>query len=200
MRAAYQAGVDLHVRTAAAVLGKQPDTVTKDDRQLAKALNFGLLYGMGAARLEEYAATTYGVRLTEEQAQRFRERFFATYPGLRRWHRAQRDGEVETRTLAGRRRLAVSRFTEKLNTPVQGSGADLIKLALARLWEGRSTCPDARPVLCVHDEIVVECDIEQVAAVTDWLTQHMEAAARELMPDVPAAVEVSTGTNWSGVG
>ena len=113
----------------------------KDDRQLAKALNFGLLYGMGAERLRTYAQDDYGVTLSEAEAAQFRQRFFQTYPGLRAWHRAQRDGEVTTRTLTGRPRHGVSQFTEKLNSPVQGTGADILKGALARLWADRACCP-----------------------------------------------------------
>ena len=151
MQEAFRAGEDLHTKTARAVLGREP---TKDDRQLAKALNFGLLYGMGAERLRTYAQDDYGVTLSEDEAAQFRQRFFQTYPGLRAWHRAQRDGEVTTRTLAGRPRHGVSQFTEKLNSPVQGTGADILKGALARLWADRAAVPSAAPVLAVHDEIV----------------------------------------------
>src|SRR5205807_2674478 len=84
---AYAENADVHLRTAAAVMGVPEGQVTKQQRQLAKALNFGLLYGMGAPRLKGYAAATYDVHLTEEQAQTFRERWFQTYAGLRRWHR-----------------------------------------------------------------------------------------------------------------
>jgi DNA polymerase-1 len=82
--AAYHRGEDLHTLTARQVLGKTE--VSKQDRQLAKALNFGLLYGMGAARFREYAKTQYGMLLTEEQARSYRNAFFRTYPGLARWH------------------------------------------------------------------------------------------------------------------
>jgi DNA polymerase-1 len=196
--AAYRVGADVHIRTAAAVLGIAEDAVGKEQRQLAKALNFGLLYGMGAPRLREYAASDYGVQLTEEGAQAFRERFFRAYPGLRRWHRSQRDGEVDTRTLTGRRRLGVSRFTEKLNTPVQGTGADILKLALARLWEDRHAFPTAAPVLCVHDEIVLECDATEAAQVAEWLVGHMEAAGQTLLSDVPVEADSTIAADWSG--
>ncbi len=158
---AFRRGDDLHRLTAALVLGKPPDAVTADDRQLAKAVNFGLLYGMGPGAFAAHARTAYGVALSEAQAAALREKFFAAYPGLRRWHRAQPRGAMTTRTLTGRKRFGVERFTEKLNTPVQGSGADGLKLALAELWETREWCPQARPILCVHDEVVVECPAEQ---------------------------------------
>src|SRR5262249_46923260 len=148
---AYRRGEDLHTLTARALLGKAE--VTKSDRQLAKAVNFGLLYGMGAPAFARYARSNFGVALTEDEAATHRNKFFQTYPGLRRWHRSIRDGFVATRTLAGRRRLSVEKFTEKLNTPVQGTGADGLKQAMSLLWQRRAECPGAVPVLFVHDEL-----------------------------------------------
>jgi DNA polymerase-1 len=199
MLAAYRQGIDLHRQTAQKVLGKQD--VTKDDRQLAKALNFGLLYGMGVARLRQYACTNYGVDLDDEEAKRYRAAFFSAYPGLARWHRQigqTKDRAIETRTLASRRRLGVSRYTEKLNTPVQGTGADGLKLALALLWERRHQMPGAFPVLAVHDEIVVECDADQADAAAAWLKQAMLDAMAPLIDPVPVEVEVQVGCNWAG--
>ena len=158
MLAAYHDGADLHVRTAAAVLGVAEADVTKDQRQLAKALNFGLLYGMGAETLAQHAGTAYGVTMSLEQAAGHRGRFVATYAGLRRWHgdTGRIKEALDTRTLAGRRRASVARFTERLNTPVQGSGADGLKLALGRLWQHRHEAPSARLVNVVHDEILAD--------------------------------------------
>jgi DNA polymerase-1 len=196
MLAAYRDGQDLHALTARQVLGVQE--VTKDQRQLAKALNFGLLYGMGAPRFREYAQTNYGVKLTPAQAAEYREAFFRAYPGLRRWHRSVPDKPVETRTLAGRRRLEVAKFTEKLNTPVQGSGADGLKLALALLWERREQVAGAFPVLVVHDEIVVECDQGQAEDVLEWLKGAMIDAMRDWLDPVPVEVEVKVAPTWGG--
>jgi DNA polymerase-1 len=199
MLAALRAGEDLHRRTAATVLGVDPAAVTPAHRQLAKALNFGLLYGMGADRLRVYAYTTYGVVLAPAEAMRYRELFFAAYPGLRRWHERQPRGVVETRTLAGRRRLGVERFTDKLNSPVQGSGADVLKLALARLWESRELAPSARLLLSVHDELVVECPVADADAVATWLSAQMTAAMVELVGDaVSIVVDTAIGATWAG--
>ncbi|HLZ71455.1 MAG TPA: DNA polymerase [Dehalococcoidia bacterium] len=198
LRSAFARGDDLHARTAAAVLSKAADAVTKDERQLAKALNFGLTFGMGATALREYV-TGYGVTLSQPEAVRFRDAFFRAYPGLRAWHeREGRGKDTETRTLTGRRRLGVEKFTERLNSPVQGSGADVLKLALARLWEDRAAQPAAAPVLCVHDEIVIECDAGEAEAVAAWLRGHMEAAGAELVPDVPIACDVTIAQDWAG--
>jgi len=123
---AYRKGEDLHVLTAARLLGKPLDQVTKQDRQIAKSANFGLLYGMGTKGYRVYAQSNYGLTLSEEEAAGYRRAFFETYPGLVAWHRsAGRSGDtaIDTRTLTSRRRLNVTRFTEKLNTPVQGTGA-----------------------------------------------------------------------------
>jgi DNA polymerase-1 len=105
---------------------------------------------------------------------------------------------VETRTLAGRGRAGVTRFAEKLNTPVQGTGADGFKLALALLWERRHQCPGAFPVLAVHDEIVVECDEGQAGAVSAWLKRAMVDAMGPLIDPVPVEVEVRVGRTWAG--
>jgi DNA polymerase-1 len=193
---AYAKGLDLHTLTAQRLLGK--DDVTKADRQIAKSANFGLLYGMGAERYREYAKTNYGLELTLAQAKHYRAGFFNAYPGLARWHRSVGDRPVDTRTLTGRRRLAVERFTEKLNTPVQGTGADGLKMALALLWERRDRGPGAFPVLAVHDEIVVECDADQAEAVAGWVKAAMVEAMAPLIDPVPVEVEVKAAPTWGG--
>lgn len=195
MLRAFREGQDLHALTAALVLGKRPEAITKGDRQLAKALNFGLLYGLGAEGLRKYALTAYGVALSPEDAQQLRHAFFRAYPGLKRWHRAQPEGEVEVRTLAGRRRRT-DRYTEKLNTPVQGTGADGLKLALALLWERRGEVKDTFPVLAVHDEIVVEAPEEEAQRALDWLTGAMREGMGLVLPEVPVEVEGGVFRDW----
>jgi DNA polymerase-1 len=200
--AAYQCGEDLHALTAKNVLGIQE--VTKQHRQLAKAINFGLLYGMGAKAFRAYANATYGVELSEAEAQSYRDAFFRSYPGLRRWHRSIGDKPVDTRTLIGRRVSNVQNFTEKLNLPVQGSGADGLKAALALLWERRDECPDAFPILAVHDEIVIECDADSTTTMTlttkpaEWLRRAMIDAMASLVAPVPVEVDVKIVPTWGG--
>jgi DNA polymerase-1 len=198
MLSAFQRGEDLHTVTAAAVLNKKPDQITPHDRQAAKALNFGLTYGMGAATLRESAASSYGVSLTLEQAQEFRRRFLVTYRGVRNWHRAQGTGITETRTLAGRRRLGVESFTERLNTPVQGTAADGFKAALALLSETRDKHRGVQLVAAVHDEVVVECPIYQADEVGVWLQDSMQRAMGSFLRHVPVVVDVTIATDWSG--
>jgi DNA polymerase-1 len=156
---AYRAGEDLHALTARLVLGKED--VSKDDRQNAKSLNFGLLYGMGARGLRAYALSNYGVRLGDGQAAEYRAAFIKAYPALARWHQRVRTSRGPVvRTLTSRRRKLGPETpdTTRLNTPVQGTGVDGLKLALALLWERRAECPGAVPVLAVHDELVLEAD------------------------------------------
>jgi DNA polymerase I-like protein with 3'-5' exonuclease and polymerase domains len=194
--AAYERGDDLHTLTARQVLGIAE--VTKEHRQLAKALNFGLLYGMGAKGFRDYARSHYGLEMTEAQATDYREAFFRAYPGLRRWHRLVGDAPRDTRTLAGRRCLRVERFNEKLNLPVQGTGADGLKRALAHLWERRAECPTAVPVLAVHDEVVVECPEGDADRAAAWLKRAMLDGMAPLVAPVPVEVEVKVGRTWGG--
>lgn len=198
--AAYRGGEDLHVTTAARLGGVSTDAVTAEARQLAKAVNFGLIYGMGARRLQGYAQDTFRVTMTETEAQHYRQLFFDAYPGVRAWHRTTGATEpTETRTLTGRRRRGVTSFTQRLNTPVQGTGADGMKWALARLFTHRHEAPDAQLLLAVHDELVVSCPIEAAAETEAWLTRHMEQAMQEIVGDaVPTPVETTIGQDWAG--
>ncbi len=154
-----------------------------------------------------YARASYGIEMTLEEAQRYRRHFFETYPGLRAWHererRQWRRGNAETRTLTGRRRTGVAKLTERLNSPVQGTGADGLKLAL--LHERRDECPGAVPILAVHDEIVVECDGGDAEKVKAWLEKAMLDGMDEVInapgaggPAVPLGVEVTSGRTWAG--
>jgi DNA polymerase-1 len=196
---AYARGEDLHTRTARQLTGKAE--VSKADRQLAKAVNFGLLFGLGAKGLRGYARSNYGLDLTEAEAHRYRQAFFAAYPGLARWHRrAGASAAKECRTLAGRRRLLDARtpYTHRLNSPVQGTEADGAKLAMALLWERWGQCPGAFPVLFCHDEIVVETDAGRADDAAAWLKQAMVDAMAPLIDPVPVEVEVKVARTWGG--
>jgi DNA polymerase I len=199
---AYAEGRDLHTLTAQSLTGRED--VSKDERKLAKAVNFGLLYGMGAKGLQSYALRSYGVEMSLEEATLYRRRFFESYLGLKKWHDSQRlvwhRGDTETWTLTGRRRTDVQRLTDRLNSPVQGTGADGLKLALALLWERRD-CPGAVPVLVCHDEVVVECDAEQAADVKAWLEKTMIEGMDAVLNskeelNVPVDVEARIARSW----
>jgi DNA polymerase-1 len=92
----------------------------------------------------------------------------------------------------------VAHFTEKLNSPVQGTGSHILKLALGRLWEDRASQPSAAIVNVVHDEVLVECNAADAETVALWLRGHMEAAGAELLPDVPVVAEATVMADWSG--
>ena len=202
MLEAYREGKDLHTMTARSITGKKE--VTKEERKLAKAANFGLIFGQGAQGLKDYARTNYGVEMTLLEADAYRTRFFETYQGIARWHAATSArldrGQYDTRTLVGRRRREVRSYTEHLNAPVQGTAADGMKMALALLWERSGECPDAVPILAVHDEIVVECDERDAKKVEGWLEKAMvdgmDAVVNQTEPNVPIEVETSVAQTW----
>jgi DNA polymerase-1 len=199
MAEAYGRGEDLHALMARKITGKHE--VTKGERQLAKAVNFGLLYAMSAKGLFGYARASYGVEMTLGQAQRARRAFFELYPGIRRWHaRTERTSAAETRSLCGRRRLCHEkmRLGDRLSSPVLGTEADALKIALGLLWQRRQQCPGAHPVLVVHDEVVVEAPAEEADVASGWLRQALIDAMAPLVEPVPVEVEVKIPGSWGG--
>jgi DNA polymerase-1 len=200
MLAAYEAGQDLHTLTAAHVLGIEPSQVSKSQRQMAKAVNFGLVYGMGAPGLQAYAKNTYGVPMTLDEAQQARDRFFEAYPGLRRWHaRIKAQAPAQTRTLVGRRRLGLEKLMDRLNSPMQGTGADGLKWAMAALHRHRDEAPEAQIVAAIHDELLVGCPIERAAQTAAWLEKYMVAGMAAVVGEaVPIVVEITCGRDWAG--
>jgi len=206
MLGAFHRGDDLHRATAAAILGKPAAMVTPSDRQLAKSVNFGLIYGQGAEGLVRSARQRFGVELTVEEAMKFRDRFFAHYAQIARWHsRALRmagEGAPETRTALGRRRLIPGganrwgRFTALVNAPVQGGSADGMKAAMVAL--AKELPPQARIVCTIHDELVAECPESIAEAVAETLAVTMRRGMQDLYPDVPIVVETSAGRSWEG--
>lgn len=225
---AYSKGEDLHSLTAARLIGKAVADVTKGERQVAKAVNFGLLFGMGAPKLVETALKNYDVRLTLDEAKRHKDTFFKLYPDLARWHREVRNeldrvlrqtaGSNRSHTITpaytvvtrgGRLRsipaakkkadgTPYSNLTEALNSGVQGTAADGMKAAIALLWERRADCPTGRPVLFVHDEVVVEVPEADTDTAKAWLTGAMVDGMAPLIDPVPVAVDVTVGRTWGG--
>jgi len=222
---AFQQNADLHKLTAAAMAGKPPEEVTRGERQAAKAVNFGLLYGAGPGRLMDSARYEYGVEMSQQEAEAARLAFFDTYPGIVEWHNKQKDLRkraephwfhladkgyftkqlVGVRTASGRKRVwpvyggnTTATVTRLFNTPDQGTGADIIKAALAGFY--RELCKreweHVALIACIHDEIVVEvpeADADDVAAL---LVSVMEAAGNKFISPVPAAAESTIGDSW----
>lgn len=206
---AYRESGDLHDSTAHSITGREE--ISEDDRQLAKAINFGLLYGQGAIGLLNYARDKFGLNdMTLEEAEYYRERWFETYPAIRDWHRREGasfdTGDDSASTLAGRLRKVKS-FMEKVNHPVQGTGADGLKLAMALFHERLPGHLDARLILAVHDELVVECPVEQAEEVARFVEEVMVAGMDEVVncgldanhPErVPVKVDVEILESWGG--
>jgi len=202
---AFHSGEDIHLRTAKELFGELnafgPDA--KDYRRIAKTINFGIIYGMGAYRL----AGDLGV--SRRQAQEFIDRYFNRYPKVREYFEkieldAQRDGYIET--LFGRRRYLEevnSKGRDKgyavrsmMNMPIQGTAAEIVKLAMVKL-ENRMRMTrsrdDVRILLQVHDELVCEVKKPFVAEWKDLIREEMENVTKLL---VPLKVDVVTGNTW----
>jgi len=197
LMAVFRSGEDVYTAVARDLLRKQE--IAPAERQIAKSAVLGLMYGMGNDRFAAYARTNFGVAMDDADLQLIRHNFLQTYKGLRDWQRRQGDeGVSETRTVGGRRRLFDRKnYSERLNAPIQGAGADGLKHALALLWE---TVPEGllTPVLAVHDEIVVECREEDAEAATAALVNCMTIGMEQYLTEVPVVVETKVGKAWGG--
>jgi DNA polymerase-1 len=201
MIAAYRNGDDLHRLTASLMLNKPIDTIENQERQAAKAVNFGLIYAMGAAGLKGYAEQSYGAEMTLEQAEEFRSRFFKAYTGIEKWHSVlKRNPPKESRTLTGRKFT----FSENAglallsNTPVQGTGADIAKKALG-LLANRLKSTDTHIIGIVHDEILLESSNENADKMAVLLKSTMEEAGNSILKYVPCQADVGVSQNWAGI-
>lgn len=196
---AYREQEDLHKLTASLVTQKKLEAVTKEDRQSAKAVNFGLVFGMGAKGLQSYAAETYGTVMSLEEAELFKKRFFEGYRGVDRWHRQIRKiMPTSSRTLSGRKHNyhSESGMSGRYNTPIQGTAADILKNALGMLYL-RLQGTDTKIVAVVHDEIVLECDEKLGDETVIILREVMESAGIRYMKKVPIVAEAEIGDSWA---
>ena len=202
MLEAYRNGEDLHRLTASLVAGVPVDRVTKAQRSMAKAVNFGLCYGMSANGLRAYAQNSYGVSMTQEEAETFRRRYFEAYSGITAFHRRQ-DREArrarETRTFLGRcRRWADHNMglPELANSPDQGSAADLMKRAMVRI-RGHAVRGGWYLVNTVHDEVVFEVPVGDAEGAAARIKAELESAGGDLGLTVPVEAEVAIGQSWA---
>jgi DNA polymerase I-like protein with 3'-5' exonuclease and polymerase domains len=205
MRAVFRAGRDPHRATAATLAGKPEEAVDNHERKLAKAVNFGFLFGMGARRFQSYARDSYGLELDERQAGEAREAFFGTFPGIAAWHRRignlSRRGDREAITVTtamGRRRTFPAgnfSFNAALNIPVQGTAAEGFKLAMLRLQPALAQL-GGRGVLIVHDEYIAEVPEAAAEQARVLVEQIMIASMREVVDSVPIVVEAEIATHW----
>jgi DNA polymerase-1 len=206
MLEAYSTGIDLHKKTASVVMGVPIDMVGKQQRQLAKAVNFGLLYGQGAWGLAQYARTSYGVYMKIKTAQEAREAFFTTYKGLALWQeetKKQAESERKIKTPGGRVRYFPEdqkkiHFTEALNFPIQGGAAEVMLSALVRLTRSLDDL-DALLVNVIHDEIILEVALDDAGKAMTILEESMKAGMLDIFPTACTQnlVEAKTGSNWA---
>ncbi len=202
----YEEGGDVHKNTAAALLKIPIDQVGKDHRQLAKAVNFGLLYGQGANGLAVYAKKTYSVDMTVEEAGKHKNAFFKMYKGLRRWQ--NETGNLakileKVRTQCGRirdfsREIKGYIYGSALNTPIQGAAAEITLHALIRLVP--LLCEECRLVNVIHDEILFEVVEDRVEEISEKAAVAMEQAFIDVFPGsgpfLKGLVEAKVGNTW----
>ena len=198
---AFTQGKDIHRSTAAEIFGVALDEVTSEQRRNAKAINFGLIYGMSAFGLSRQLG------IGRADAQSYMDLYFKRYPGVQTFmhdirEKAKAQGYVETlfgrrlylpdiNSSNGMRRKAAERVA--INAPMQGTAADIIKRAMIQLDQKLQNDPDIAMIMQVHDELVFEVRSEKVAFYSDLIKTQMESAA-DLV--VPLIVEVGQGTNW----
>ncbi len=203
MLEAFRAGRDIHATTAAAVYGIDLEAVTKEQRRHAKAINFGLIYGMSAFGL------TRTTELTLAESEDFVAAYFRQFPGVKRYLDGIRKQAAETgyvETLLGRRRYfpglvnptnqqtRMREEREAINAPIQGTAADVMKVAMLQVHQAlKRNASHARILLQVHDELVFECPLENLAE-TAALVQDVMENAYQL--DIPLKTEARSGGNW----
>ena len=202
MQAAFASGEDIHAVTASQVFGVPLADVTPDMRRNAKAVNFGIVYGISAWSLSQ------DIGVFPEEAKAYMDAYLENYSGVRAYMKdivvqAREDGYVTT--LYGRRRylpeLKSSNFNLRsfgervaLNTPIQGTAADIIKLAMIRVDRAlKQKKLKAKLILQVHDELIVECPAEEAGQVRTILEQEMQQVASL---SVPLLVEAKQGASW----
>ena len=211
MISAFQRNEDLHTITAKAIYPEptEDEAELKARRQVAKSANFGLLYGSGAKGLREYAGAM-GITMTIEEAEQIRDTFHNTYQGVHDWQRE--NAELANKTASqkfaeiripgtGLRRFLIgdmNRLTTRCNTPVQGAGAAILKLALARLWpllkaDGEEI---VRLAGVVHDEIVLLVKEQHAEVWALQLQGVMEDAEAKWLGDIPPLAEAACGKTW----
>jgi len=202
LTAAFHAGHDIHRATAAEIFGVKPEEVAAEQRRYIKAVNFGLIYGMGAFGLAQQLGIERGA------AQQFIERYFQRYPGVAEYmartrEEARAQGYVETvfgrrlwlpdiKAAGGPRRAGAERAA--INAPMQGTAADLVKLAMIEVdrWITQEKLA-SRLVLQVHDELVLEVPLAELDRIEQELASRMANVASL---DVPLVVDVGVGDNW----
>lgn len=195
-------GGDIHTETAASVLGLPPEWITPEQRRSAKAVNFGIVYGIGAFSLAK------DINVSVAEARRYIDDYLTHYSGVKAYmdkvtKSAEKDGWAVT--MFGRRRfipeiLSTNKTVRALgkriamNTPIQGTAADIIKIAMVRVYRRlKAELPEARLILQVHDELIVEAPEAQAARAAQILTEEMQGAVKLA---VPLTADAKEGKSW----
>ncbi|MCQ2420688.1 MAG: DNA polymerase, partial [Clostridia bacterium] len=202
LQEAFLSGMDVHTATAAQVFGVEPAAVTPLMRRNAKAVNFGIVYGISEFSLAE------DIGVSRKEAREYIDNYLANYDGVRQYmktvvEQAKLDGFV--RTLFGRKRLLpelkssnfqVRSFGERcaLNSPIQGTAADIIKLAMLKVDRAlqKVNC-GAKLLLQVHDELIVECPLKEAERVRKIVAEQMQ---QTMQLAVPLLAEAKIGASW----
>ncbi len=199
---AFRSGMDIHTATAAQVFGVAPENVTSLQRRHAKAVNFGIVYGISEFSLSE------DIGVSRYEARDYIDSYLNNYRGVRTYMKKVVEDAREkgyTETMYGRRRyipeLKSSNFNVRsgaermtLNTPIQGTAADIIKLAMIKVDAAlRNNFPEAKLLLQVHDELIVECPEEIAEEVAELVSREMESVAAL---NVPLTADAKTGKSW----
>ena len=202
MQEAFRGGMDIHTVTASQVFGVAPEAVTSLQRRNAKAVNFGIVYGISEFSLAE------DIGVSRYEAREYIDNYLANYHGVRAYMKdvvAKARQTGYTQTLYGRKRyipeLSSSNFNIRqgaeriaLNTPIQGPAADLIKLAMIRVYNAlEQNYPEAKLLLQVHDELIIECPEEIAPEVAELISKEMEQVATL---HVPLVAEAKWGSSW----
>ena len=201
MKEAFVKNIDLHTLTASLIYKIDISLVTKEQRQEGKTLNFALLYGMGYRKYKTYAAQS-GKMISLSEAKIAHAAFHLAYPRLRAWHQERaslvQEGWAYIRTACGRRRLLSyddATMMCSANTLIQGSGADILKLAIADL--NKHLNEDVRLVAAVHDELVLEVKEELAETYKEILETTMIKSAETVLKSVPSSADASVGSSWA---
>jgi DNA polymerase-1 len=203
----FDAGGDVYRSTAAKLMDKEENEVTKEERQKAKAVLLGIFYGLSAYGLPEYAFKSYSVIIAPDEAEELIETFFKIYPAVEADHRKveerlKKRGYVNRKTVLGRRRDKITRRNEGINYPVQASSADGLKSSLGSVYQRLGELRHSAFIIgAFHDELLVECDegdAERVARIiTGAMVSSMERMLMDKGRNVPIKVDVTIGPVWA---
>jgi DNA polymerase-1 len=208
-------GQDIHSMQASNILGKPKEMLTKEERKMAKAVNFGYLYGMYPTKFQKYAKINYGVDVTMAEAEVSREAYFRLFPDLQKWHDRQRRmvyANHQVHSPLGRvrhlpdimspdRGVRMEAERQAINSPVQGTGSDITLFAMIQLQRHLKPS-EAAIVMTLHDGIGFEIREDKVEHYAPIIKETMENLPLKRTfgfdPSIPIEAEVEYGTHWKG--